>query len=94
MDNTFNLEFDKTAIILAGRDYGVRMFKEQLEGRIDYKNEITLIFPDHIKSLASSFIQGFFLDFKKHIGLEGIERQVVIEDNGRNFKKRVLDNLV
>ncbi|MDO4170323.1 MAG: hypothetical protein Q4D45_10525 [Lachnospiraceae bacterium] len=92
--NTFNLEFDKTAIMLAGRDYGISEFEKQIKGKVDYNQDITLVFPDNIRSLATSFIQGFFLEFKDKLGLEGIEERVTVVDNGRDFKKLIIDNLI
>lgn len=92
--NKIVLKFDKTAILLAGRDYGIKIYNEQVKDKIDFKNQIILVFPDNIQSMASSFIQGFFLGFVENIGIVGIEEKVTIEDNGKNFKKLVIDNLI
>jgi hypothetical protein len=82
-------------MLLAGRDYGIKIFNEQVKDKIDYNDsEIIVIFPDNIQSMASSFIQGFFLDFVEHIGIIGIEEKVRIENNGTNFKQMIIDNLI
>lgn len=97
MTNEIKLRFDSTITGLAGYQYGKKVFEDQVQGQIDYKNEkIVLWFPDNIRRMASSFIQGFFEDIVKSIGIEGIEKKVEISsgNNKNNLKEMVINNLL
>lgn len=59
MSNTFELKFDKATTRLAGNPYGKSEFEKQIGDNIDLTKEITVIFPDQIEKVASSFVQGF-----------------------------------
>ena len=90
---TINLKFNKMITSLAGNAYGKSIFKEQCED-IDYKSGIEIIFPDQIKYIATSFIQGFFQEIVENIGIVGIMQNVEIKSNTiTNLKKFVTDCL-
>lgn len=76
--NKIELKFNKADTRLAGFPYGRKIFDEQVENKINYNDKITIIFPDQIEKIASSFVQGFFAEIVKNIGYSGIERQVEI----------------
>lgn len=96
MANRIDLRFDNTITGLAGYQYGKKVFEEQVKKQIDYENEkIILWFPDNIRRMASSFIQGFFEDIVKNIGLEGIEKRMeIISGKDEDLKKMVISNLL
>ena len=51
------LKFDTLFLALAGREYGERVYKEQIEPH-EYHDHITLVFPEHVQVIASSFAGG------------------------------------
>lgn len=56
------LEFDdKTLPSLADWDYGNEVYKEQVDQVFEQHQDetITVVFPDRIELIASSFVQGF-----------------------------------
>ena len=55
---------------------------------------ITIVFPDNIKKLASSFIQGFFGEIIENIGIVGIEKQVTIVAENDKLPKSIIENLL
>ena len=57
-----------------------------------YKNLI--VFPDQIQRIASSFIQGFFDEIVKRIGIAGIEKQIEIKSKKKDMKQIILNNLL
>lgn len=91
--NKVTLDFDKTITRLAGYLYGESVYEKQCKNKIDFSQEIILVFPDNIQKLASSFIQGFFREIVEQIGVIGIENQITIISSNENMKKEVLDNL-
>lgn len=55
---------------------------------------IQIVFPDRIKYIATSFIQGFFKNFVETIGIVGIEEKVTIQSSIDNLKQIIVDSLV
>lgn len=51
------LKFDTLFLALAGREYGERVYKEQIEPH-KYHDHITLVFPEYVQVIASSFAGG------------------------------------
>ncbi len=74
--NTFNLVFKKSTTRLAGFPYGKEIYDSQVKNKIDFTNKITIIFPDNIEKIASSFTQGFFEEIVQKIGLLDFEKKV------------------
>lgn len=72
------LVFDNTLIGLAGNKFGEDTFKEQVENKIDYKEQVEIVIPSHINMIAISFVQGFTLEIFKHISKEDFEKFFVI----------------
>lgn len=94
MNNTFELEFGNTITKLAGNDFGCEIYNTQVRDYIDFTQDITIIFPNRIDSIASSFVQGFFDEIVANIGISGIENMVEIISSIPNVKKIVIDNLL
>lgn len=92
--NHFELDFDKSLTKLSGFDLGKDMFDEQIKNKIDYNDgEINIIIPKRVDLIGSSFIQGFFEDIIKNIGLSGIEEKVTIDSSISDAKTMIIDNL-
>jgi hypothetical protein len=94
MNNNFELELEKTITKLAGNPLGKKIFQDQIMGKIDYESHITIIIPGRIDTIASSFIQGFFEDIVKNIGISGIEDKVNIISSIPDIKTLVIQNLL
>lgn len=56
------LQFEDNLSVLAGNDFGVEVYNEQLKGVFDISKNNILIFPENISLICSSFIQGMFSD--------------------------------
>ena len=76
--NRVTLVFDKTLSNLAGYEFGVKIYKEQVEGKIDFEKKFEIVFPKEIRMVAASFVQGFFSDIVRKIGLKATEENLVI----------------
>lgn len=87
------LECDKTVTGLAGYEFGESVYQKQCQDKIDFSGEIVLVFPENIKNLASSFIQGFFKEIVAHIGIIGIEKHVTIISQNEHMKADILKSL-
>lgn len=89
--NKIELNFDdKSVPSLAGYDYGLSVYDNQVEPRIDYTaDKIVFVFPEYKTSIASSFVEGFFDKLIKNIGLSGIRNKVTIESSNKNIKNIV-----
>ena len=80
---------------LSGTKRGHEMFERQVENVINYDldGRIMFLFPEQVKKISSSFLQGFFWEVQREIGLRGIEDKVEIRSSAGNLKKLVLEAL-
>ena len=86
---------DRSLTKLAGNSYGRKLFDAQVDGHINLREPFTIVFPEQIDYLASSFIQGFFFFFYTEIGREGMEKNFdVIVPKISDPKKTILDRLM
>lgn len=76
MENKVVLEFDKSISRVAGYDLGQSIYQSQVAGKIDYTREAYIEFPQEIIKAASSFVQGFFEEIVRAVGIKGIGTQV------------------
>jgi len=91
--NTINLVFKKDMTKLAGNSLGKSTFEEQVRNVIDYNDDIKIVIPQQIDRIASSFIQGFFDEIVKNIGITGVEKKVHVDSSIQNLKSFILNNL-
>lgn len=92
--NSIKLFFnDKTLSNLAGYDFGKSVYDEQVKGKLDLSHEFSFEFPDEIKGVASSFVQGFFADIVAQIGLLATEQRVKIISINERIEKTLLQKL-
>lgn len=89
------LRFEKSDTRLAGFQYGNKIYNEQVKDIIDFTNfdDITIIFPNEIEMVASSFIQGFFADIKEHVGFSGIENNITIKAATQDLAENIIKNI-
>lgn len=93
IDNRIELTFDNTLSSLAGYDYGVSIYQEQVKGKIDLKGQFEIVFPAQIKSVASSFVQGFFEEIVSTIGLMNTEKNSIIVSEKEGFSDMIMSKL-
>lgn len=87
------LEFNPMVTRLAGFDFGEDTYREQVEKQIDFSEETTIVFPNQIIKVASSFVQGFFSEIIAQVGLEGIGSNVIVNAGSKELIASILDNL-
>ena len=93
MEQRINLVFPKDFTKLAGNKYGKGIYQAQVKDIINLDEHIIFVIPDQIDRAASSFVQGFFDEIVKAIGLDGIKTKISYETKIPNFTQFVLDNL-
>ena len=72
-ENRIELVFGKADTRLAGNPYGRSVYKEQVEGKIDYSAKNVICFPQNIEKIASSFVQGFFAEIVEQVGFDRVQ---------------------
>lgn len=90
---TINLEFPKSETRLAGFPYGEQVYKAQAKNIVSIDDKITIVFPDQIEKVASSFVQGFFANLVMSIGYKGIERNVIIKTRNEALTTSIRKNI-
>ncbi len=78
-NNIVTLAFEKSLTYLAGFSFGEKIYRDQLENRIDFKKNFTVIFPEQIEGVASSFVQGLFKEVIDKEGLLETEQKIQIK---------------
>lgn len=73
------LKFDKSISRLAGNSLGQEIYKQQVEGKIDFSGMTTIVFPEYIEDIAISFIQGFTTKIFEGIGSDEFSDHITIE---------------
>ena len=93
-NNTFEIKIkDKTITRLLGNPFGKEVFFNQVKTGINYQEKITIIFPEHVERLVSSFVQGFFEEIKRNIGINGIIDNVDIVSSIDGLKDEIVESL-
>lgn len=87
------LRFDSVVTRLAGFDYGKEIYQAQVENQIDFSCPVVIEFPDRIIKIASSFVQGFFEDIIKQVGLNQIGNQVKVVARSPELVASIFNNL-
>ena len=93
MEQTIKLVFKNDLTKLAGNAFGKNTYETQVKDIIDFNASIIFEIPSQIDRIASSFVQGFFDEIVKEIGVEGIEKQIEYISSITDLKYFVLDNL-
>lgn len=80
------LEFDKELHALADYNYGKKVYKDQVLGKLDLVSDTsncTIIFPECIDCVAISFIEGFYYGMRvlDNISLYNMLFNVKIQGN-------------
>jgi len=91
--NLVKLNFQKDVTRLAGFPYGESVYEEQVKDNIDYSTPITLVFPNHIERIASSFVQGFFSEIIRIIGYKDVDERVVVKTGSQVLTDSIFRNL-
>lgn len=90
---TIYLKFPKSETSLAGFPYGDDVYQNQVKENISFEGDITIIFPDQIEKVASSFVQGFFANIVMAIGYKGIEKNVKIISKNDKLTASIRKNI-
>lgn len=72
--------FDKPLKVLAGNDFGREVFQKQIEGKFNLNEINTIVFPNTIEIICSSFVQGLFSKYLEIMSPEKIMSLIDIED--------------
>lgn len=94
LDNIIEIKVNKSLSGLAGYDYGKEIYIKQVKDKVDISKKIIIIFPDNIKRIASSFVQGFFEEFVKEIGITGIKNHIELSVSSDKLKNSIYNNLI
>ena len=94
MNNSVNLRFSNTITKLAGYPYGLSIYQTQVKGIIDIMQPCTIVFPNHIERVASSFVQGFFAEIINEIGYQRIENNITLVTSSQELTDDIWNKLI
>ncbi|MBJ7628167.1 hypothetical protein [Weissella confusa] len=87
---------DKTLTGLAGYEYGMEVYEKQIKSKIsefDIEHGFTIVFPDTIENIASSFVQGFFENLIGKVGYENIQKIVKINSSSKKLTEGIWQDM-
>jgi hypothetical protein len=88
------LNLPKDAVGIAGYPYGQEIYKTQVKPLIsDVHDKVEIIFPDQVKLVASSFIQGFFSELIQKIGYVALKDNITIISSNAGLVDKIWTNL-
>ena len=91
--NRIELKFKPATVALAGNPYGRKEFNNQVKPKLNQDDQITLVFPDQIIYITSSFIQGFFDYWLRTIGIENMKKNIIVQTTHDNLTAYIWKNL-
>ena len=91
--NKITLEFDKTITGLAGNPFGVSEYEKQAKYKIKWDDKNEIVFPNHIKKIGISFIQGFFSEILNRFDKNDIDKYIIIKSSSDELTDKVMENL-
>ena len=92
-NNVIELVFDKTIAGLARNDFGYEEYKKQIKDKFEYNKKNVIVFPEQIKKVAISFIQGMFRDILEKVDKCKIEMFVEIRSSSEQLTTKILNNI-
>lgn len=91
--NKIVLTFDKTITGLAGNPYGVEEYNKQVKELFNWEDKNEIVFPEHIKKVGISFIQGFFNEILSKVDKNEIDKYVTIRSSSEELTSKIMENL-
>lgn len=81
------LTFDADLLALWGEDFGKEIWKTQIEPHSD-QNSITLVFPEQISCVATSFGRGLLGDEINKLGINAVKRKYTIQSLNKECQQQ------
>lgn len=81
------LTFDTDLLALWGENFGKEIWKTQIEPYSDQKS-ITLVFPQEISCVATSFGRGILGDEIKKLGINAVKRKYTIQSLNKECQQQ------
>ena len=81
------LQFDKELIGLGGQEFGTYIWETQIKQYQDQPH-ITLIFPDQIELVTTSFGRGLLNSEINKLGINAVKRKYTIQSTRKGFEKQ------
>lgn len=89
-----SLDFKKTTVALAGNPYGKKVFNEQVLPSLgEFDEQVTIVFPEQISFVTSSFVQGFFDVWLRTMSIDELKKKIKIESTNDRVKDYIWSNL-
>lgn len=84
------LQFDDELIDLGGHLFGMHIWETQVKQYQDQPH-ITLVFPEQISCVTTSFVRGLLDAEIKKLGINAVKRKYIIQSKRNGFDKQFWD---
>lgn len=94
MSTCITIKVSSKLVGLCGKENGRFIFEQQIRHQlfddIEKENSFIIIFPEHVKMISSSFVDGMFEELLKDIGLGDLEKRLSVESSIPNLKEKMI----
>ena len=88
-----NVSFqDKSLSRIAGNPFGREIWKS-VSGDVDWEGLNTIIFPDYLRGISTSFVQGFIFEICQKIGIEKLHHHFEFKCNNPRIEKKINESI-
>lgn len=89
-ENRIYIEFNENLPVLVGEEFGKEVYKSQIKHNLKYNSKNIIVFPEKIKKISISFIEGMFQEILKKIDRNNIENFIDIESKSEELKEKIM----
>ena len=73
------LQFNESITDLAGNRMGNWVYREQIASKLNGSDTVTVMIPERIDSVASSFVEGVYKELGERYGRQKAEQMMILK---------------
>ena len=91
--NIIELNFIPTVTRITGNKYGYTTYNEQIKPKIKENEKNIIVFPDNIKAIGISFVQGMMTDEIIKYGKQGVSEHFEFKSSNANVVEKIIESI-
>lgn len=91
--NVIKIQVDKSLSNLAGNRFGRQVYNEQIRNKLKEDMTNTILIPNVIDDVASSFVQGIYSEISEKYGKEKARLLMVLKSENAEVMQKIDDSI-
>ena len=91
--NIIELNFIPTVTRITGNKYGYTTYNEQIKPKIKENEKNIIVFPDNIKAIGISFVQGMMTEEIIKYGKQGVLEHFEFKSSNANVVEKIIESI-